>query len=202
LFFIFRSDESLPPDLTLIVELFTAFMAGATTGTLVPRFGWLFGLLTQALKILVTLLVIVAWAYLVVTDSEIEISLDLLRAPLVRLMLFAMITAGIGGFVGQKYRDSVMSFLGHTFGAVGGGIGCLTYALGGVAQLWFLYLGGKAFFEQGAILKALIYVCVVGPAVSYGFTLLLMGIFAVGGWAFKRLYNWYAPDLDLEPLDW
>lgn len=202
LFFVFRSDDALPSDLMLLLELFTAFVAGATTGTLVPRFGWIFGLLTQTLEIVLTGIVIGFWAYLVVTDPAVEVSFDPLRAPLMRLMLYAMVTAALGGFVGEKYRESVLTFLASTFGAVAGGIGCAVYALGSIAQLWFLYLGGKAAFEERAIFKAVCYVFVVGPVASYGISLLLFACLLAGGWVFKRIYNWYMPDLDLEPLDW
>ena len=40
---IFGTEEGLPLDITFVLEVFTAFVAGAMAGSLVPRLGWLIG---------------------------------------------------------------------------------------------------------------------------------------------------------------
>ena len=195
------TEEGLPDDLQLILELFVAFVAGAVAGCLVPRFGWLFALFTQLLKILLTMILLGFWAYVIVTDPEVDFSIAPLRAPIIRLMLYAMITAAIGGAVAEKYRPGIMSFLASVFGVAGAGLGCAAYGFGFCVQFYFLYLGGKAFFEHGAILKALLFVFILGPIVSIVLSLAVGGVLMLGGWVFTRLHGWYAADLGLEPIE-
>lgn len=200
---IFATDEGLPLDITFILEIFTAFVAGAMAGSLVPRLGWLVGGLTQFLKIIVTLVIFGLWVFFVVTDSEVNISLNFIREPNLRLMIIAIVIAGIAGTIGQKFRKNIWSFLGKVFGFIAGTFIVVLHAGGGLLYLYFLYRGGKALFEEGAILKALLWWMVVGPIVSYGSTLLLIGIVMGGGWIFKKIYNWYLPDLGFERMeDW
>jgi len=196
----FGTDDGLPADLELILELFIAWVAGAVAGCLVPRYGWVFGVLTQVLRILLVILLFGIWAYLVATDAEMKLSLDPLRAPIIRLMLFAIVTAAIGGLIAERYRSQIFGFLTVVFGFVGAGLGCASYGFGFLVELYFVYLGGKAFFEEGAILKALLFIGVLGPLVSFVLSLLLMGLLMLGAWVFERLYRWYAPDLGLAPL--
>jgi hypothetical protein len=187
LILIFSTDEGLPLDITFILEIFTAFVAGAMAGSLVPRLGWLVGGLTQFLKIIVTLATFGLWTFFVVTDSEVDISLNFIREPNLRLMIIAIVIAGIAGAIGQKFRKNIWSFLGKVFGFIAGTFIVILQAGGGILYLYFLYRGGKALFEEGAILKALLWWVVVGPIVSYGSFLLLLGVFMGGGWISTRL---------------
>jgi len=200
---IFATDEGLPLDITFILEVFTSFVAGAMAGSLVPRLGWLVGGLTQFLKIIVTLVIFGLWAFFVVTDSEVDISLNFIREPNLRLMIIAIVIAGIAGTIGQKFRKNIWAFLGACFGFIAGTFIFILHAGGGILYLYFLYRGGKALFEEGAVLKAMLWVLVIGPVVSYGSFFLLLGIAMGGGWIFKKIYNWYLPDLGFEKMeDW
>lgn len=200
---IFATDEGLPLDITFILEVFTAFVAGAMAGSLVPRLGWLVGGLTQFLKIIVTLVTLGLWAFFIVTDSEVDISLNFIREPNLRLMIIAIVIAGIAGTIGQKFRENIWSFLGACFGFIAAIFVFVLHAVGWLLYLYFLYLGGKALFEEGAFLKAMLWVLVIGPVVSYGSFFLLFGIAMGGGWIFKKIYNWYLPDLGFEEMeDW
>lgn len=200
---IFATDESLPLDITFILEVFTAFVAGAMAGSLVPRLGWLVGGLTQFLKIIVTLVILGLWAFFVVTDSEVDISLNFIREPYLRLMIIAIVIAAIAGTIGQKFRKIIWGFLGTCFGFIASILMFGLYAVGCLLYLYFLYRGGKALFEEGAVLKAILWVLVIGPVVSCGTSFLLMGIVMGGGWVFKKIYNWYLPDLGFEKMeDW
>jgi hypothetical protein len=198
---LFSTEEGLPQDITLILELFTAFIAGALAATLVPRLGWLFGMLTQFLKLILTILAIGVWAYVAATDPEVNFNLlDPLRAPLIRTMLFSIVCAAFAGAIAEKYREKIMSFLGSTFGLIGGSFGCLLHSSFGLFQLYFLYLGGKAIFADGEIFKGLAIVLFVGPIAGYAIGAILMGILMGVFWIFSKIYNAYAEDLDLEPM--
>ena len=198
---LFSTEEGLPQDITLILELFTAFIAGALAATLVPRLGWLFGMLTQFLKLVLTLLAIGVWAYVAATDPEVDFNLlDPLRAPLIRTMLFSIVCAAIAGAIAEKYREKIMSFLGSTFGLIGGSFGCLLHASFGLFQLYFLYLGGKAIFADGKIFKGLAIVLFIGPIAGYAIGAILMGILMGVFWVFSKIHNAYAEDLDLDPI--
>lgn len=200
---IFATDEGLPLDITFILEIFTAFVAGAMAGSLVPRLGWLLGGLTQFLKIIVTVVIFGLWVFFVVTDSEVDISLNFIREPHVRLMIIAIVIAGIAGTIGQKFRKHIWSFLGKVFGFIARTFIVVLHVGGSILYFYFLYRGGKALFEEGAILKALLWWVVIGPIVSYGSMLLLIAIVMGGGWIFKKIYNWYLPDLGFEKIeDW
>ena len=163
-------------------------------GSLVPKHGWFYGALTQLFKMLGLTLLIVLMIRLSAPVPEFSY--------LVRLSLFSMASAGIAGGVAQRYRVKIWSFLGTIFGFVAAGLGCLMHALSGLLYLYFLYLGGKALFEDGAFLRALLYWVIVGPLVSYAVGFLMMGIALLGAKIFEALHNWYAEDLGLEPIDW
>jgi len=197
----FSTEEGLPQDLALLLELFTAFIAGALAASLVPRLGWLFGMLTQALKLLLTLLALGVWAYLAATNPEVEFHLlDPLRAPLIRMMLLSIICAAVAGGVAEKYRERILSFLGSTFGTIAGGFGCLLHVTFGLFELYFLYLGGKAIFADGKILKGLAIVFLVGPIISYVVGAIIIGVLMGVFWIFSKIYNAYAEDLGLQPM--
>jgi len=198
---IFATDEGLPLDITFILEVFTSFVAGAMAGSLVPRLGWLVGCLTQFLKIIVTLVILGLWAFFVVTDSEVDISLNFIREPNLRLMIIAIVIAGIAGTIGQKFRKNIWAFLGSCFGFIAAIFVFALHAVGWLLYLYFLYRGGKALFEEGAFLKAMLWVLVIGPLVSYGSFFLLLGIAMGGGWIFKKIYNWYLPDSGFEEME-
>ena len=70
---LFATEEGLPQDIMLLLELFTAFIAGAIAASLVPRLGWLFGLLTQTLKFVFTAIILAAGVYLAATDPDVEL---------------------------------------------------------------------------------------------------------------------------------
>jgi len=198
---IFATDEGLPLDITFILEVFTSFVAGAIAGSLVPRLGCLVGCLTQFLKIIVTLVILGLWAFFVFTDSEVDISLNFIREPNLRLMIIAIVIAGIAGTIGQKFRKNIWAFLGSFFGFIAAIFLFVLHAVGWLLYLYFLYRGGKALFEEGAFLKAMLWVLVIGPVVSYGSFFLLLGIAMGGGWLFKKIYNWYLPDLGFEEME-
>lgn len=197
---IFATDEGLPLDISFILETFTSFAAGAIAGSLAFRLGWLVGGLTQFLKIIVTLVTFGLWTFFVVTDSEVDISLNLIREPNLRLMIIAIGIAGVAGAIGQKFRKNIWKFLGTCFGFIAGTFIIVVHIGGGVLYLYFLYRAGKALFEDGAILKALFW-GVIGPIISYGSFFLLFGIVMCGGWIFKKIYNWYLPDLGFEEME-
>lgn len=187
-----RDDGGLPQDLELIVELFATFIAGSIAGSLVPRYGWLFGLLTQAWKM-------VAMGLLLLTTL---ISVEIPDASyLVRVALFAFVTAAIAGGVAEHFRESIWSFLSTTFLLIGASFGCLLHLGGGLVYLYFLYRGGKALFEEGDFLKALLFLALLGPIVAYGVSFIFMGIFWLGSVIFHVLHAWYAKDLGLAPLE-
>lgn len=198
---IFSTEDGLPQDITLILELFTSFVAGALAASLVPRLGWLFGMLTQTLKLVPTAVALAVWAYLAATDPEVEFHLlDPLRAPLVRTMLLSIACAAVAGGIAEKHRPKILSFLGSTFGLIAGSFGCLLHSLFGLFQLYFLYLGGKAIFAEGKILRGLAIVIFIGPIASYAIGAIairiLMGVF----WVFSKIYDAYAEDLGLERM--
>jgi hypothetical protein len=157
-------------------------------------------LFTQPLKLLLLVLGLGSWTYLVATDEEVGLSFALLRSPLFRLLSFGMVAAIIGGWLGQAYRRQLLSFVGSTLGLIAGGVGCIVYALGGIAWLWFMYVGGRAFFEEGNWIKAALYILLIGPAASSVLGLVFMGLFLGVGWVVTRIYNWYALDLGLERI--
>lgn len=194
---IFATEEGLPLDITFILEAFTAFVAGGMAGSLVPRLGWLIGALTQLLKMIVTLVLIGLWVFFVVTEKEVDFSLDFLRMPTIRLMIVAILIAGIAGTVGERYRKNIWVFLSIVFGFIGYIFGFICYAVAGLCYLYCLYRGGKALFEDGAILKAMLFVFVIGPVVSGLFWAIFMGLFMLGAFLYEKIYNWYAPDIGL-----
>ncbi|MFA5239335.1 MAG: STAS domain-containing protein [Phycisphaerae bacterium] len=198
---IFATDEGLPLDITFILEVFTAFVAGAMAGSLVLRLGWLIGTLTQLLKMVVTLIALGLWIFFVFTEKDVDFSLNFIREPSIRLMIVAIFVAGIGGAIGEKYRSSIWSFLQVCFGFIAAIFVFALHAIGWLLYLYFLYRGGKALFEEGAFFKAILWVLVIGPVVSYGSFFLLLGVAMGGGWIFKKTYNWYAPDLGLEEME-
>ncbi|RKY07094.1 MAG: hypothetical protein DRP56_06330 [Planctomycetota bacterium] len=198
---IFATDEGLPLDITFILEVFTAFVAGAMAGSLVPRLGWLVGVLTQFFKIIITLVILGSWAFFVATDTEVGMSLNLIREPNFRLMIIAVVIAGVAGAIGEKYRKNIWVFLGRIFGFLAGSFVIVLQFGGGILYLYFLYRGGKALFEDGAVIKALLWVAVIGPLVSGGASILLIGTVMGGGWLFKAIYNWYLPDLGFEEME-
>ena len=203
LILIFATDEGLPLDITFMLEVFTAFVAGAMAGSLVPCLGWLVGALTQLLKMVVTLVVLGLWIFFVVSEKDVDFSLNLIRVPFIRLMIVAILVAGIGGALGEKHRNSIWNFLRACFGFIAAIFVFALHAVGWLLYLYFLYRGGKALFEEGAFLKAMLWVLVIGPVVSYGSFFLLLGIAMGGGWIFKKIYNWYLPDLGFEKMeDW
>jgi len=195
---IFATEEGLPLDITFMLEVFTAFIAGAMAGSLVPRLGWLIGALTQLLKMIFTLVLLGLWIFFLVTDKEVDFSLDLLRMPTIRLMIVAILVAGIAGSVGERYRRNIWVFLSVVFGSIGSILGFICYAVAGVCYLYCLYRGGKALFEDGAILKAMLFVFVIGPIVSGLFWAIFMGLFMLGAFLYEKIYNWYAPDMGLQ----
>jgi hypothetical protein len=201
LFILFATEDGLPDDLALILELFTAFVAGALAACLVPRLGWLFGMLTQFFKLLLMFVIIAIWVYLVATEPDFEsFTLGPFHAPPIRIMIFSIVCAAIAGAVAEKYRGKIMYFLSSTFGLIGGGMGCLIYSLFGLFQLYFMYLGGKAIFADGKILKGFAIVLFVGPVISFGIGVILYGFLFGSLWLFSKIYNWYAEDLGLEPI--
>ena len=159
-------------------------------------------MLTQTLKLILTFFILGVWAYMVTIDPEFDFNiLDPLHSPLIRMMLFSIACATLAGIIAEKHRTSILSFLGSTFALACSSFGCLLHVLFGLFELYFLYLGGKAIFADGKILKGLAIVILVGPIISYVIggicILILMGVF----WGFSKIYNAYAEDLDLEPLD-
>lgn len=198
---IFSTKDGLPQDISLILELFTAFVAGALAASLVPRLGWLFGMLTQTLRLILTMVALGVWAYLAATDPDVEFHLlDPLRAPVIRTMLFSIMCAAVAGGIAEKYRTKILSFLGSTFGFIGGSFGCLLHSLFGLLQLYFLYLGGKAIFADGKILKGLAIVIFVGPIAGYAIGGLAIGVLMGISWVFSKIYNAYAEDLGVERI--
>lgn len=198
---LFSTNEGLPQDITLILKLFTAFIAGALAATLVPRLGWLFGMLTQALELALTIFVIGVWAYVATTEPEVDFNLlGPLRVPLIRMMLFSIACATLAGAIAENYRENIMSFLASTFGWIFGSFGCLLQASFGLVELYFLYLGGKAIFADGEIFKGLAIVLFVGPIAGTAIGGILMGILMGVSWVFSKIYNSYAEDLDLDPI--
>jgi len=202
LFFIFATEDGMPSDITLILEVFVAFVAGAMAGSLVLRMGWLAGMLTQLLRIIVTILVIGLLIFVMVTDKEVSYSFNLLRSPDLRVVIISVIVACVAGTIGQKYRKEIWGFLGHLFGLIAGIFMFVLYGVGSLAYLYFLYRGGKALFEEGAILKSLFWILIAGPLISYGGIALVMGIGMIFMWVFKKIHDWYAPDLGFSSLNW
>jgi DNA-directed RNA polymerase subunit RPC12/RpoP len=198
---LFATEEGLPQDIMLLLELFTAFIAGAIAASLVPRLGWLFGLLTQTLKFVFTAIILAAGVYLAATDPDVEFNLlTLLRAPVIRSMLFSIVCAVIAGAIAEKYREKILSFLGSTFGMITSGFGCLLHSSFLLFELYFLYLGGKAIFADGKVLKGLAIVIFIGPIASYAIGAILIGIVMGIFWIFSKIYNAYAEDLDIDPI--
>lgn len=196
------TEDGLPQDVALLLEMFTAFVAGALAGTLVLRLGWLFGMLTQLFKLLLTGFALGVWTYLVLTDPEINFNLlDPLRASAIRLLVLSIVCAVIGGAVAEKHRDKFLSFLGSTFGLMAGGFVLLLHGLFFVFQLYFLYIGGKAIFVDGHIVKGLVIVLLIGPIASYAIGAIVIGILFGVFWVLSKIYNIYAADLGLERIE-
>ena len=125
---VFAGEEGLPHDLSLLLDLFTAFIAGALAASLVPRLGWLYGMLTQIFKLIATAIFLGAWAYLLATDPDFEFSIVTpLKAFEMRTMYFSIICATIAGAIAERYRENILSFLGSAFGMLTGSIGCLLH---------------------------------------------------------------------------
>ncbi len=197
---IFRIKSGIPPDIFFLLRIFTAFIAGAIAGSLVPRLGWLIGALTQVVYVFPVAILI--FVFLVVTDADVS-SLPSIETSEIRFFVIAILVSGIAGTIGQKFRKNIWSFLGKIFGFIAGTFIVILHAVGVILYLYFLYRGGKALFEDGSILKALLWWVVIGPIFSYGSFLLLLGVFMGGGWVFKKIYNWYLPDLGFEKMeDW
>ena len=188
---IFGTEEGLPLDITFVLEVFTAFVAGAMAGSLVPRLGWLIGGLTQFMKIIITLVVFGLWTFFLVTDPEVKEILNFIREPSFRLIIIAIVIAGAAGIIGQKFRKNIWSFLGACFGFIAGIFVITIQVLGGVIYLYFLYRGGKLLFEEGRVFGAMVWILVIGPAVSFGISFLFLFVGMFGGWIFKKIYNWW-----------
>ena len=93
-----------------------------------------------------------------------------------------------------------MSILGSIFGFLGSSFGCLLHSAGGLFYIYVIYLGGKAIFADGHVLKGLLIVFIVGPFASYLASFLMYGIFFAIFWPMGKIYEWYAQDLDLPPI--
>lgn len=194
--------QRLPLDITLIFETFIAFVTGAMAGSLVPRFGWLIGALTQFLKIILTFAVLGFSIFFVVTkDPRTDLLLDVLRLPFFRIMFFGIMVAAVAGALGAKYRNKIWAFLVWIFGFLGAILLFAAYATGFIVYLYFLYRAGKALFEEHAVWKAALWGLLFGPMVSFVGGGLFYGIIFFGVWVFNKIYNWYAPDLGLEKSD-
>jgi hypothetical protein len=202
LIFLFYKHDGLPQDIESMLEYVSAFIAGALAGSLLVRNGWLIGGLTQFFKLLLLGIILVATLYISFTETEKDFSVySILSSYFTRLIIIAIIIAGIGGHIGQKYRNQIWKFMSSVFTVIGGLYGFLIYILSGVIGLYLLYLGGKAIFEERAILKGIMIICILSPLVSSLAFGLFMGIITAGTWLFEKLSRWYKSDLISEIVD-
>ena len=143
------------------------------------------------MKIIITLVVFGLWTFFLVTDPEVKEILNFIREPSFRLIIIAIVIAGAAGIIGQKFRKNIWSFLGACFGFIAGIFVITIQVLGGVIYLYFLYRGGKLLFEEGRVFGAMVWILVIGPAVSFGISFLFLFVGMFGGWIFKKIYNWW-----------
>lgn len=186
------SKSEIPPDITILLDIFVSFLAGSLASGLVPSKGWLIGFLTQILQLFVLVAVIILKIF--------EISDFSIPSWHIRLAIFCITSATIAGYVTEKYRDNLWSFIKSVFSFVTGSIFLLFEILSFIIYIFPFYLAGKLLFEQGAVLKALLVAFVAGPIASAIVGGIFMGIVYGFGWILSIIYNWYADDLGYERL--
>ena len=198
--FIYR--DGLPYDLYMLLEIFVAFISGSIAGCFVTRSGWLFGISTQVTKIMFLLFFfLVPIIFNSSYNFETSLISSIFKIPYIRILIFAIISSGIAGYIGEKNRKNILSFLTNIFSIFGISIGWIISALGGLFYVYVIYLGGVAIFQEGAIGKGLLILVIIGPIVSSIGGIILYGIMALIIFALAKIYNWYAIDFDLKPLD-
>ena len=202
LFFIFATDEGFPHDLSLILEIFSALIAGAIAGCLVLNHGWLYGMLTQLLKLVLVIIVFGLWGYLAATKPDFSASpFGPLMSPDIRLLIFSIVAAAIAGAIAAHNHEQIMTILGSIFGLIGSSFGCLLHSAGGLFYIYVIYLGGKAIFADGHIIKGLLIIFIVGPIASYLASFIMYGIFFLIYWPISKIYGWYAQDIELPTFE-
>lgn len=106
--FLFGIEERFPPDVSMILEAFAAFFAGALAGSFTLKHGWLFGSLTQVFKVAVLVVLGALWLYVVAIDEAADLYLFApLRSELVRMAIVSIACATVAGVVAQKYREQI-----------------------------------------------------------------------------------------------
>jgi hypothetical protein len=181
--FMFATDNGLPSDIEPILEYVSAFVAGSFAGSLAIRFGWLIGTLTQIVQITITSIVLSMLIYFSITDSANEVSVNaFLGSYIFRIIAISAIFAGIGGHVGQKYRSQIWNFLTSFFSVVGSICGFIVSIISIGIGIYFVYLGGKAIFEEKSLFKGLLIIFVASPLIYYLTVFVLGGIMTTGVW--------------------
>lgn len=202
--FVYGSFIGMPPvEVAFLVKFIVCFIGGALAGCLIMKRGWLWGICTQPVGIFGLLF----YSYILLTRSETTLEMYrefgaffLMESEGFREIFFMLLGALIGGVVGEKYYKQIREIVGGIFGFIFGGMVIISQLLGGIVYLFFLYLAGKALFEQGNFLKAGLIVFIIGPILSTIFGAIMFGIIMGGGWIFEKLSSWYSIEED-EYLD-
>lgn len=175
--------DSLPQDVTIILEIFASFFAGTFAASLAINKGWLIGLLTQILQIFYLITSIILLFFPVI-----EFSFPTWH---VRLAIYCLISATVAGAVTHRYRHSIKKFLKVVLGVFAGGFAIVYFIFGLLIEIIPIYWGIKIFLTEAKLLKAVVVAFVVGPIITTLIMFILYGLgnlFVFGG---ESLYQWF-----------
>ncbi len=191
---------NLPKNVLLTLHMIAALFSGLISASLVTKNGWLFGMLTQIFNLLIAGSMFGFLGYSALLDENVKIPLDLLLLdPGIRLIVLPIICATVAGYIADKYRSKILSFLGLILVSIGGGVGCLSTLSFILTEIYFVYLAGKLIFDNGKILRG-ITTFFLGSIASYVVGLISVGVVMGGYWVFAKIFNIYAEDIGLKKI--